>query len=128
MRTALTLGAFAVAALIAWPLEGPVWALAIFAVGLAAALLRHLLNLRALVAWLRDPLAAPVPIGSGVWEQVFSQLYRLMRTTTQHQHRLTAGVVPEKALASPHRNRLTGYFHQLQDRDAEVVDHDAIDP
>ena len=90
MRTALTLGAFAVAALIAWPLEGPVWALAIFAVGLAAALLRHLLNLRALVAWLRDPLAAPVPIGSGVWEQVFSQLYRLMRTTTQHQHRLTA--------------------------------------
>ena len=90
MRTALTLGAFAIAALIAWPLKGPTLALGILGIGLALVLLRHLANLRALVAWLRDPLGVPVPMGSGVWEHVFSQLYRLIRSTTQHQHRLTA--------------------------------------
>ncbi len=90
MRTALTLGAFAIVALIAWPLRGPAWALGIFGVGLALVLLRHLVNLRALVAWLRDPSGTPVPMGSGVWEHVFSRLYRFMRSTTQHQHRLTA--------------------------------------
>jgi two-component system phosphate regulon sensor histidine kinase PhoR len=29
-------------------------------------------------------------MGSGVWEHVFSRLYRFTRSTTQHQHRLTA--------------------------------------
>ena len=90
MRTALTLGAFAVVALIAWPVRGPAWALGILALGCALVLARYLVNLQALVAWLRDPAATAVPMGSGVWEQVFSRLYRLMRSTTQHQHRLTA--------------------------------------
>jgi two-component system phosphate regulon sensor histidine kinase PhoR len=90
MRTALPLGAFAIVALIAWPLRGPAWALGILGVGLALVLLRHLVNLHALVVWLRDPPGTPVPMGSGVWEHVFSRLYRFTRSTTQHQHRLTA--------------------------------------
>ena len=89
MRTALALGALAIAALIVWPVAGPAWALGTLAIGLAVALLRHLVNLRALVAWLRDPSNTPVPIGSGAWEHVFSRLHRFMRATTQHQHRLT---------------------------------------
>jgi len=89
MRTALALGALAIAALIVWPVAGPAWALGTLAIGLAVALLRHLVNLRALVAWLRDPSNTPVPIGSGAWEHVFSRLYRFVRATTQHQHRLT---------------------------------------
>jgi two-component system phosphate regulon sensor histidine kinase PhoR len=99
MRTALTLGAFAIAGLIAWPLRGPAWALGIFGLGLALVLLRHLVNLRALVAWLRDPPGTPVPIGSGVWEHVFSRLYRFMRSTTQQQHRLTAQLVRFRSAA-----------------------------
>ncbi len=89
MRTALALGVFVAAALIVWPVAGPAWALGTLATGLALVLLRHVVNLHVLVGWLRDPLNAPVPIGSGVWEQVFSRLYRMMRATTQHQHRLT---------------------------------------
>jgi two-component system phosphate regulon sensor histidine kinase PhoR len=89
MRTALILGAFAVVALVAWPLRGPAWGLGILALGFALVLLRHLVNLHALVAWLRDPAGTPVPMGSGVWEHVFSRLHRFMRSTTQHQHRLT---------------------------------------
>ncbi len=90
MRTALTLGAFAVAALIAWPARGPAWALGILCAGLVLVLLRHLANLHALTAWLRDPAGTPVPMGSGVWEHVFMRLHRFMRSSTQHQHRLTA--------------------------------------
>ena len=90
IRTALTLGVFALAAAIVWPMAGPAWALAIIALGLALVVARHLVNLRALVAWLRDPAGTPVPVGSGVWEHVFSRLYRFTRGTTQLQHRLTA--------------------------------------
>jgi two-component system phosphate regulon sensor histidine kinase PhoR len=90
MRTALALGALALAALIVWPLAGRAWALATIAAGLALVLARHLINLRALVGWLRDPSSSTVPLGSGVWEHVFSRLYRSARATSQHQHRLTA--------------------------------------
>jgi two-component system phosphate regulon sensor histidine kinase PhoR len=90
MRTALTLGVFALAAAVVWPVAGPAWALGVIALGLALALARHLVNLRALVAWLRDPVSTLVPVGSGAWEHVFSRLHRFTRATTQHQHRLTA--------------------------------------
>jgi two-component system phosphate regulon sensor histidine kinase PhoR len=89
MRTVLALGALAVAALIAWAAAGPAWALGTLAAGLAVGLARHFVNLRALAAWLLDPSDTRVPIGSGIWEHVFSRLHRLMRATTQHQHRLT---------------------------------------
>ena len=89
LRTVLALGASLAAGLVAWPLFGPAWALAVVVVGLGALLASHLLSLRMLVTWLRDPLNAPVPAGSGAWEHVFSALYRLVRATTQHQHRLT---------------------------------------
>ncbi len=89
-RTAAPLVGFVAAGLIAWPFAGSGWAFGIIGLGLLAVLVRHLANLRALVVWLRDPANTPVPIGSGVWEQVFSQLYRFMRATMQHHHRLTA--------------------------------------
>jgi len=89
-RTAVPLCASAAAGLIAWPFMGPGWAFGIMCLGLATVLVRHLVNLRALVDWLREPQNTAVPVGSGVWEHVFSQLYRFMRATTQHQHRLTA--------------------------------------
>jgi two-component system phosphate regulon sensor histidine kinase PhoR len=88
MRTALVVGGSLAASLIAWSFLGPLWALATFAVGLALALARHLVNLHALVAWLRDPYQKPVPMGTGAWEHVFSALHRHIRTALTHQHRV----------------------------------------
>jgi two-component system phosphate regulon sensor histidine kinase PhoR len=68
---------------------GRLWALVAVAVGLAAALFFHLRNVHALLAWLRNPVASQVPLGTGVWEHVFSALYRHIRATSQYQHRLT---------------------------------------
>jgi two-component system phosphate regulon sensor histidine kinase PhoR len=89
IRTALILvGASLVGLIVGWA-AGPAWGLAVPFTVLALVLVRHLANLHALVVWLRDPQYATVPDGSGVWEHVFTALYRLQRSATQRHHRLT---------------------------------------
>jgi two-component system phosphate regulon sensor histidine kinase PhoR len=88
-RTATILGSAIVAGLIVWPLFGAIWAMATLALGLFAALIFHLRNLHGLLVWLRDPLKNPVPQGKGVWEHVFSGLYRLVRSFAQQRNRVT---------------------------------------
>ena len=90
LRTALPLAAFAAVALVAWLVRDAAWGLGVFAAGAAALLLHHVGNLGALADWLRDPLHRTVPVGSGQWETVFARLFRFVRGTLQHQHRLTA--------------------------------------
>lgn len=90
LRTALLVAAFAAIAMVLWLARGPVWGLAAFAGGVTALLLHHVANVGALADWLRDPLQAAVPMGSGQWEKIFAQLYRFTRGTLQQQHRLTA--------------------------------------
>jgi two-component system phosphate regulon sensor histidine kinase PhoR len=75
--------------LLLWPVFGRLWALLAVAAGLVVALVYHLRNIHALLVWLRNPVASQVPLGTGVWEEVFSALYRHIRTTSQYQHRLT---------------------------------------
>jgi two-component system phosphate regulon sensor histidine kinase PhoR len=64
---------------------GPAEALA----GLVAWLLllhfRQLWQLRALFRWLEQPPGTPVPHGSGIWDEAFSHLNRLMRRQRQSE-------------------------------------------
>ncbi|HSD42711.1 MAG TPA: phosphate regulon sensor histidine kinase PhoR [Burkholderiales bacterium] len=99
LRTALLAAALGVAALIVGLSLGRVWALGTLATGLAVLLVHHVANLGALAAWLRDPLHADVPMGTGQWEGVFTALYRFVRGTRQHQHRLTAQLVRFRSAA-----------------------------
>ena len=89
MRTAWALAGIGIAGLIAWPLAGPIWALAAVCLGLALLLVRHVLNLAALADWLRDPMARPVPQGSGAWEEVLVGLYRFARARAKHEQQLS---------------------------------------
>ena len=89
MRTAWALAGIGIAGLIAWPLAGPIWALAAVCLGLALLLVRHVLNLAALADWLRDPMARPVPQGSGAWEEVLVGLYRFVRARTKQEQQLS---------------------------------------
>jgi two-component system phosphate regulon sensor histidine kinase PhoR len=88
IRSAAVVAGVFVAGLIAWPLAGPVWALAAVCLGLVLLLLRHVANLAALADWLRDPLAKPVPQGSGVWEEVLVGLYRFVRERIKQEQQL----------------------------------------
>jgi two-component system phosphate regulon sensor histidine kinase PhoR len=89
MRSAVALAGICVAGLIAWPLAGPVWALATICLGLVLLLGRHVANLAALADWLRDPLAKPVPQGGGIWEDVLVGLYRFVRARIKQERQLT---------------------------------------
>ena len=89
MRSAWALAGICVAGLIAWPLAGPIWALATVCLGLVLLLGRHVANLAALADWLRDPLAKPVPQGSGVWEEVLVWLYRFVRARIKQEQQLS---------------------------------------
>jgi two-component system, OmpR family, phosphate regulon sensor histidine kinase PhoR len=88
MRSAFALAGICVAGLIAWPLAGPVWALATVCLVLVLLLGRHAANLAALADWLRDPLAKPVPQGSGIWEDVLVGLYRFVRGRSKQEQQL----------------------------------------
>jgi two-component system phosphate regulon sensor histidine kinase PhoR len=89
MRSALALAGICVAGVIAWPLAGPVWALAAVCLGLLLLLGRHVANLGALADWLRDPMAKPVPQGSGIWEDALVGLYRFVRARIKQEQQLT---------------------------------------
>jgi two-component system phosphate regulon sensor histidine kinase PhoR len=99
MRSAILAGATVLASLAAWLAAGPAWGLGVLAAGLAILLVRHVSNLAALVRWLDDPAPGNVPEGSGVWDHVFSALYRQTRGAREQQHRLTAVLVRFRSAA-----------------------------
>ena len=90
MRSALAPAAVCVAGLIVWPLADAQWALGVVSIGLVLLLVRHVANLAALEGWLRDPLARPVPQGSGVWDEVLAGLYRFVRARIKYEDQLSA--------------------------------------
>ena len=92
-RSAAALGGVFAAGLIVWPLAGPAWALAAVCLVLLLLLLRHAVNLAALAEWLRDPLARPVPQGSGIWEEVLAGLYRFVRARIKQEQQLEDDLV-----------------------------------
>lgn len=82
----------AVCALILWPILGATGALAALCILLLLLLLHHIRNLTRLQAWLTAKMAAPVPEGGGVWEEIFTALARLVRRQTQIESRLSAAL------------------------------------
>jgi two-component system phosphate regulon sensor histidine kinase PhoR len=82
----------AAAGLILWPMLGPTRALIGLIVLLLVLLLHHIRNLSLLQAWLTQKGLAPVPDGSGVWEEIFAGLARQVRRQTQIESRLSAAL------------------------------------
>jgi two-component system phosphate regulon sensor histidine kinase PhoR len=87
-----TLLLLALAALIAWPIFGPMVALVAFSAGLLGWLARHLVNLYRFRRWLRNPSLDSVPQGSGLWESAYAGLYRLVRSQSQSESKLSAAL------------------------------------
>jgi two-component system phosphate regulon sensor histidine kinase PhoR len=89
-RPVLFLIALTIAGLLAWPVAGPTAAVAVFAAGLFFLVVAHYRHIALLRRWLRDPVPEAVPHGSGVWDRVFADLYRLLRLQRQSESQLTA--------------------------------------
>jgi signal transduction histidine kinase len=90
VRFLFILLSLAVVSLIAWPIGGPITAMAVFATGLLAMVAVHYWHIAALRRWLRDPVPDHVPEGWGVWDLIFADLYRMLRRQRQSESRLTA--------------------------------------
>ena len=78
----------ALATLVAWAIAGTGWALAILAIGAAAAIAFHLYHLQLLSEWASGPLDGPVPVGRGSWAPTFGAIYRQVRTRAAYQRDL----------------------------------------
>jgi two-component system, OmpR family, phosphate regulon sensor histidine kinase PhoR len=72
-----------------WIFHGLPWALAATIACLLLVLGWHLFQLGRLIDWLRGPLDAPLPEGSGVWEIAFAGLYRRVRIRSGQQQVLS---------------------------------------
>ncbi|MDZ7657257.1 MAG: phosphate regulon sensor histidine kinase PhoR [Sulfurimicrobium sp.] len=81
--------AAALMALIIWPVFGPVSALLFFGGFVLLLWLRHAMHLNALICWLRAAPGTEVPEASGVWDDVFSVLYRSGRLRSTRQDELS---------------------------------------
>jgi len=89
-RFLVVLAAWSLPCLIAWAAAGPVVALLIFATGLLLYSWWHYRHIAELRRWLQDPAPEAVPQGWGVWDEVFADLYRMLRRQSQSQSRLSA--------------------------------------
>ncbi len=77
------------AALLAWLLLGPLWALTAPAALLLLFGLHHLHQLSRLWHWLEQPLGTPLPTGGGAWEGVFAALHRRVRHAAEERSQLS---------------------------------------
>ncbi len=75
-----------------WFGMGPVPGLAIAALQLLLMLLFHVHHLAKLYAWLKRPTLDLVPESFGSWDEVYTQLYQMVRTQSRSQHKLSTAL------------------------------------
>ncbi len=68
------------------------WGLAAMLAGALYVIVSHLRHISDLVAWARAPVGTPVPIASGVWDLVFSEINRRSRLMRDQRERLSAAL------------------------------------
>jgi two-component system phosphate regulon sensor histidine kinase PhoR len=88
IRSAIAVLLLSIPALATGLLWGAAWGWALLSLGLATLLARHALQLGKLRDWASRSLTESVPEGSGVWEEIFTLLYRRQRTEVGERHQL----------------------------------------
>ena len=87
LRTAALLAVGALIAMAAGLLLGPHWGWGFFSSVVLALLAYHLRHLALLSRWVSGPATEPVPESSGIWDEVFSRLYRRQRWEIRQRRR-----------------------------------------
>jgi len=78
--------------LMLWPLSASEAALVLLVLAVSAYLARHLYWLGKLQTWLKNPELATIPVGAGVWEDVFAALFQELRRQTRSQTQLSSAL------------------------------------
>ena len=91
-RFLLILTVLVLVSLVAWPIGGELATVAVFAAGLLLMAVVQYWHIAALRRWLADPVPDHVPLGWGVWDLIFADLYRMLRLQRQTESRLAAAL------------------------------------
>jgi two-component system phosphate regulon sensor histidine kinase PhoR len=78
-RPLSTVALIGVIAIVSWPMLGTTGALLLLSVMLLGLLAHHLRNLSRLYRWLQHPQAHSMPMGSGAWEYLSSQMLKMLK-------------------------------------------------
>lgn len=78
--------------LIVWASEDAVTALLVFASAILVYLLSHLYWIHRLTVWFKKPDLSTVPVGSGIWEDIFAGLYHEQRRQSRSQTQLSSAL------------------------------------
>jgi two-component system phosphate regulon sensor histidine kinase PhoR len=89
----LTLVVIAALALLAGLGLGAATGWAVLALGALALLAYHVAKLAALIRWLRQPGATPLPEARGAWDEAFALLYRFERAADREADRLSRALM-----------------------------------
>lgn len=101
-KTVFLVAALACVAWIAHHAFGETAGWIFFAGAAVLLLLHHLKHIELLTRWLKSPVAGKVPVGTGVWDYIFSLLYRFERVQTRQQQELAKTLVRFRQAARAH--------------------------
>jgi len=78
--------------LITWAITNAVTALLLFGLAVIAYLAGHLYWLHKLLQWFRRPDLSTMPLGKGIWEEVFAAIYHQQRRYSRSQTQLSSAL------------------------------------
>jgi len=78
--------------LITWAVTDAITALVLFGLGVIAYLAGHLYWLHQLLQWFRHPDLSTMPLGKGIWEEVFAAIYHQQRRYSRSQTQLSSAL------------------------------------
>lgn len=90
LRLSLPVVLITLIALVIWAISSAMFALAFMLIALLAVMARHGRQLYRLGQWLNDPRPETMPEASGIWDVVFSQLYKMVKQHIQTRQELAA--------------------------------------
>jgi two-component system phosphate regulon sensor histidine kinase PhoR len=90
LRPLATIGIFLIPTLFLWVVTDSTVALLTFSALLLAYLYHHLKHVKSLDEWLSQPQADKVPEGTGIWEDIFAVLYRMIKRQSRSKYQLSA--------------------------------------
>ena len=93
LRAALTVAMVAALAMLAGLGFGAPTGWAVLALAALAMLAYHVAKLAALIRWLRQPGATPLPEARGAWDEAFALLYRFERASDREAERLSRALM-----------------------------------
>jgi two-component system phosphate regulon sensor histidine kinase PhoR len=102
LRTVLMVALIALAAWLMGLLLGATAAWIAFSGGVVLLLFHHMKHVAALTRWLQRPVPGKVPVGDGVWDYIFSLLYRFERIKFRQQQQLAKTLVRFRQAARAH--------------------------